>query len=635
MQFGSQTTPPVLQFELLAETSGLGLSAHNINGDVPVPEVIYEVLTNTLWGLGLDPDLIDTASFVSVAEALIAEGVGISPVFDSAAAAREILGKLYEYGDVFLYWHEGRIHCGISRWSDPSALPVLDEGDLLEEPRLSNGLFSDTWNYTLVNFEDRETDREGAVETYEDAANFAVVEERVQKEVDLPHVSLRAVAKVLARRIGIRGGVPRTTYDLTLKPSWRTLKPGDRFKLTYSRLGIAAVVCRVEAREIQGPENMEVRIEAVEDETRVETADYVVGSEEYKTSIYADENGNDSWTLTSTTPRLLWLPDGLKPTTTPAPSGVPDGFLCAMHHPTGAVDGATVHFTWNPVASSYRELTMVGAFPAKGTLVSWHRIRTDSWIFRVLFDSQEDYDQAALLCQDGFPAYLVSARRLVRLATTPTDQHQCDGIWAQKVQGGYAMPAADLMLDIEVQDNVFDSVALAFETSGAAGSYPCEHVYFGRLEDFALYPSSSLRFEDAGGNAPVLWDGSTSTDPDADRKRYVKATTFHARAEQAVVDVTATVYDRNDTTMCPDGTYSVTWGDYAPTLYELFDILAGGKALGGSPPGYSGVQDVDEALWRMFYGAGTAADFLLLDSLDYTLGGLVLWPRGYYNPVAE
>lgn len=220
VSWGDRPVPPSLKFEFERIPSGLTLSVHHIGRDAVLPEVLHDLLTNALYGAGSAD--VDSASFAVAGETVITEGIGASPYLDESTTLREFTGLLLNYIDGFLRYEAGAVKLGLIRNASTAGLPAIDETNLTDEPRPVNGGWSDTWNYTRAIFTDRENQwEESAVETWDDVANAAITSERVEEELRLPFVTRRAVAKILVKRKGIRGGIPAMQWEIEVLPSRR------------------------------------------------------------------------------------------------------------------------------------------------------------------------------------------------------------------------------------------------------------------------------------------------------------------------------------------------------------------------------------------------------------------------------
>lgn len=609
ISFGQQVVPPTLKFRYEVETSGLDIAAHQVESDAVLPEAIYQLLTNTLYGPAVDAGDIDIASFEVAADITITEGLVASPLIESIEQARELVGQMLAYIDASMYFDGGKLTMVLNRAEDPDGLATINEADLLEEPKPDLSQFLETWSRTLVTFRDRENKWEETPADYDDKAN-AVIQGRKKTRVrNFPWVTRREVAELLAAYIGSKNGLPAGFWRLTVMPSRKNLHVGQLVKLSYAKFGIVNRVVRIKSKTIKRPSDAVVELEVFEERGRDISNDYIPTSNNTIPGNTAD------LTLASTVPRLSWLPDELK-------ADEVDGLLVAMERPsTGHSTGAEAWWTWNPTEQPYRLILAATTFPAKGELFSWHRIRTDSWLLRVSFPVEVDYDWMMTLQQEASELFaVVGVREFV--TAPPKDQHQVMSPWLRVTPGGVFNLLSPTMIDIEVESTEwFQSGILELETAAAEGRYPTLHIYFGRREDFGIFPTSIVAFERNEGNAI----------DDAALLRYIKTPVSNEKNAQTLDDVTATTFDRNDPTMCPDGTLSREWGARAPTTYEIFDIEAGAELDGLASADYLDLEDIDEALGAIYGGTETADQTLLAEDIDDTLGAMVASGSDIYN----
>lgn len=613
LAFGQQTIAPTLIFHVERRLELLDLSTHEIDRDAVVPEVIYDLLTNTLYGAGTAED-VDVASFEAAAERTIDEELGCSPQYDERSTVREMVGQLLAYVDGFLYREDGKIKMGLTRQASTGGLATLDAADLLEEPVPNPSHFAGTWNKTIVTFNDRDDKWEETSEDYDDPANAAIVGESVPRTFHFPHVTNRATAQRLAKLIGIRGGLPTIFWDLVLKPAHRTLQPGDRFKLDYAVFGVSSRVVRVKRVEIGGPTSPEVKVTVQEEQTRIEDNDYVPPEDIFSVPGTLDGSGSDGFEPVSTTPRIATLPSGLKGDET-------DGLVVACNRPDAFTVRGSVYWTWDPGVQVYRSIGTLRTFPAKGTIVCWHTVRTDHWSLRVEMDSAQDYEWLQSLAESATDVYAVVVGRSVKTVGSVNDEHQVESLWLAKVRGGRFELVSDTVIDIEVEGAQFGSDDLLLETAGDDGRFPGVHVYFGTLAEFFVYPTSTIAFEANAGN-----DVS-----DTGLVRYIKTPVGNHLNQEALADVTAVTFDRNDSSMCPNGTFSREWGAAAVTAYEIFNVEVGYKCTDEESADYDSIVDLNEAMGAVIDGTATAAQTLLVEHISSVIGAMIDDGHHYYN----
>lgn len=625
--FGTQPAPPTLIFDFERRLDLLPLTAHEIDGDAVLPEVIYDLLTNEIYSVGIDAGRIDTDQFVAAAETIIEEGIGVSPQLDDVTTVRDFIATLLHYIDAFLVYQAGKIGIKLIRKESTAGAIAIDESALTDEPQIAGATMADTWNFTRLVFTDRENNWDSqAVEPYDDHANAAIQGENVPHDVELPFVTQRSVAKILARRRGIAGGIPQTSMTLRLLPSFRTLKPGDLISLSYAKLGISNRIMRVMSRELGGSGNREVVIEAVTELTRDEAEDYTPPADPiFNLSAFYDANGAKFGQLDSATARLLWLPDGLK-------SGEPDGALIAFARPNDGITKWQVWWTWDPNQKAYKKIEAGNDFPVPFTLRGWTRSRNNTtWLLRGEFATQEDADYVRDLAESGDNIYFVTARRLFKATGSTINQHQTDGFWLLAELDGRIAAVEGLLYDVEVTDGHFQSEELTLETESSQANYPCTVCYAGRRKDFVIRPMDGIRFARALPNGPNFWDNGVLYNKDTDLIRWFKVRCGNKQEMQELEDVTATTFDRDDTTMSPNGTFSIQWGAVVPTLDECYDISSYALAFGTTSPHDDLTADVDAALYAAVFGIETEEQAFVIQGLEEVLAYRVRTGVQFYN----
>lgn len=612
--FGAQTSPPTLKFDLERELELLDISAHTINGDSVIPEAVYDYLTNTLYGGGLDPEVVDEDSFAEAAEVVIAEGLGGSPTIDTAESVRDTIGKMLALIDGVLYWDAGKLKLKLIRSENVIEAPVITEKDMLDEPTPNNKLFGDTWNQTRIVFRDRENKWEEAVECYEDGANFTVTGQYVPRDFQFPWITQRSAAKVLARLTGIKGGVPPIYWDLQLKPAWRTLVPGQLIRLFYPKLGVDDVICRIFEVRRGAPGSPAVSVQAIEDQTRDTSGDYLPADDTFTVPGMLDDAGTGEFAVSPTTPRISILPDGLKP------EWYNDGVLLVGNRPDSFATKMSLWWTYDPGAFAYQKLDERTAFPIKATMVCWWRISEDKWLLRIKPDASHDYDALIELVKQHDVLCVVGERKYKSVGAVQ-NVHQVLAPWmVRPADGRFELVTAEV-IDIEMTGAQFDTDDLTLETLGDIANYPTLHVYFGLQPQFLIFPTYTLQIERDGANAS----------DDTDLIRYFKATVANHKNEEVPADVTPVTYDRDDVTMSPEGTFSRDWGARAKTAYEVMDEQLVLKARGDEGDDYLDVEDLDDALGAVIEGTATAEQELLVNHIDNVLGAMIGSSQTWYN----
>lgn len=218
------------------------------DGDENPALVIYDILTNPWGRLGLDPALVDEASFVAAGETLAAEGHGYSRVVDQPTDALALIEDVLRQIDGVLYREptDGTFVLKLIRDDyDVGTLPVFDADNVLELVSYSSPTWEEAYNVVRVRFEDR--GKAYATRTHvESSQGLLAALGRVRAlEVEFPGCKTLALARRLAARELRAYGTPLATLRIAVNRDGFTVRPGDPIVVDLPGEGITSTVFRV------------------------------------------------------------------------------------------------------------------------------------------------------------------------------------------------------------------------------------------------------------------------------------------------------------------------------------------------------------------------------------------------------
>lgn len=601
--------------------SAAALLFHELNGDSILPEVVFDMFVDQLYGLGLATSNMIVQDFVDAANQIRAEDLGVSPYFDRSQTLREMIGTLNPYIDSFIYLSGGKIGFKLIRPVDLLTAFPLDENDFTEELQPDYQGIDQTWSMTRLSFTDQTNQWKSDSEPYDNRVVSDVLGYSIEQEASYPFIIRREVAKRIVKRVGIKAGHAPVFYRAKLLPKHSARRIGDVVLLSYAKLGLVNIPARIMERTIGPATQPEVDCLFMLEQARSDAHDYTPPPDFLVTpALVTNDLGKVvQWSFIPTQPRLMVLPPDLL-------GNKKDGFLTAFNRKLTTDLKGQIWFTPDPSQTPYKKQMKSDDIPALGQVRSWHKCADSekSWIVRVQFSNELDYDYFVDLIANSDDIYFVFGRHDVRLAGSPSDQQQVEGFWAAVVNGGYFKQISADMFDVQILTGQFAWPEFALETLAAASNGPGEICYVGNLNAFAIYPTNAIRFQRSGGNGPG----------DVDLKRRVKVALINHKKTEVLEDTIEANYDLNDTTMSPEGTYSPDWGLKTKTMYELFDRLAGDFFVSQSAISFNLVRDIDEAMLRFYDGVATADDKIVFSSIDQVLGAYFQRADGIYNTKA-
>lgn len=276
--------------------NGLGLSGgrHNIGNDANPAAMIYEILTNDRWGLGIASSLVDVDALRAVGDLLHTESFGLSMIFDSAGSARDLLNEILRHIDGIMYTDPvtGKITVTLARANYNPGDPFLLDDLQIESCTVSRASWADTKNIVKVRYVDRDGNFTDRIAQAQDLANIQVRGGEPSEEVfDYRGVSNAILANKIASRELKSVAYPLAPIHLVVKrPGWK-LRPGQVFRLRWAPLGIVDMACRITRISPGTLRDGRIEIDAVEDIFGVAATAYTPpGGSSWVDPIQAPEN---------------------------------------------------------------------------------------------------------------------------------------------------------------------------------------------------------------------------------------------------------------------------------------------------------------------------------------------------------
>lgn len=253
---------------------GLGASATIAGNDANPANVLYEILTDTDWGLGLPAADIDTTSFTTAGTTLATEGNGFSFQLERAMEVGELLDEIQRQIDglVVLNGVTGKFELRLIRGGyDVDLIPQVNDTNLLRIDSFTPATWDETINQYRVNFADRAKDYKNDWAQAHDLGNERTQGFLVPASETYPGVKDRTNANNIATR-ELRGrSRPLKKARLVVDRTMYALLPGDVFAFTNADLDQTKLpmrVTRVDKGELVAGE---IAIDSVEDVFSFET----------------------------------------------------------------------------------------------------------------------------------------------------------------------------------------------------------------------------------------------------------------------------------------------------------------------------------------------------------------------------
>lgn len=269
---GNSTSIKQMKFEVRRMPNGLSLSAAenelNSGNDVNPMSVVYEVMTDTDWGLGYAAAEIDTSNFVLAAQTLAAENNGVSILFDSPLEAGEIVRTVEEQIDGVIFFNQsvGKWQVKLARADyTVGALDPLDETNSILKS-YSRGSWENTTNIVRVEFNSRSDNYKQTYGLAQDTANIRIQDDvNVSSTRSYPGVKNATLANTLAWRELRTVSYPLAKAKVEVDRSFWDVTPAEVFRFTNEYLGITDLAMRVTKIDYGELENNKITLDLVQD----------------------------------------------------------------------------------------------------------------------------------------------------------------------------------------------------------------------------------------------------------------------------------------------------------------------------------------------------------------------------------
>ncbi len=259
-------------FEVRRIVNGLALTGGNeiVNlQDANPAAVLYEVFTNTEWGLGQLASDIDLVGFRAAGDTLFTEGNGFSFLLDREMEAIELIELIEQQisGKVFFDQVTSKWKLALARADYVlNDLTVIDESNALEIKDFTRGSWEDTTNIVRVKFTNRQNEYKDTFGLAQDSANIQLQDGvTVVTTVNMPGVKDNTNATNIAWRTLRTLSYPLAKATFIMDRSFYDTNPVDVFAFTSTKFGLIKLPMRVVKVDLGSLEDNRVTIDCVQD----------------------------------------------------------------------------------------------------------------------------------------------------------------------------------------------------------------------------------------------------------------------------------------------------------------------------------------------------------------------------------
>ena len=241
---------------------------HPNDWDANPVEILYDLMTNTDYGMGKEGYLFDIESWAATAAQLYSENFGMSYVVAQHSSFETVINDILRHIDGVMYpsAQTGKFTLRLLRDDyDINDLRFFDESNVIEVLSFTRGSWDETFNEVKVNYISRENDYETGTVVAQNLANRYMQTEVVSLTRTYNGIYTGRLAERIAERDLRASSYPRAHVELRVNRQGFDLAPGDVIAWQYDPLGIVKMILRVQKVDYGNTTKPEIVVTCTED----------------------------------------------------------------------------------------------------------------------------------------------------------------------------------------------------------------------------------------------------------------------------------------------------------------------------------------------------------------------------------
>lgn len=270
MYLGTSTYIRPWDFEVQRIPDGLGLGVKaTVNGNDANPaNVVYEILTNQVWGAGGNIGDIDTTNFTEIANTLYDEGNGFSYILDNATTIDGMFEEIERQidGVIYIDRESGKWKINLVRDDyDINTITEINDSNTKEVIHFTRGSWQETTNEFKVLFSHRDNEYNESYAVAQDMANQQIQQRTVTVTQQYNGVKDKDLANSLAWRDLTHLCRPIVKARVIVDRTFWNVQQGDILSWTNDTLGFTKLPVRVLQADLGQVDDGQIEMEIVED----------------------------------------------------------------------------------------------------------------------------------------------------------------------------------------------------------------------------------------------------------------------------------------------------------------------------------------------------------------------------------
>jgi len=195
--------------------------------------ILYEILTNKVWGRGASSDLIDEESFVMASSFFAENNIGMSFTIDQQTTIDQVRDIIKSHTGLISWWNGEKFKCRNLHDTSGNYLPLVTlNASKISDLEFSRPTWESTINEVRGEFINRDTWKSEIVIT-QDLASFQELGEIISKRITFTGFSNRDTCERQVQRVLRESTYPFGTYKFKMNQFNRVIEPGDVIRVIW------------------------------------------------------------------------------------------------------------------------------------------------------------------------------------------------------------------------------------------------------------------------------------------------------------------------------------------------------------------------------------------------------------------
>lgn len=280
-------SPWSFEVKRIIDPSWAYINKSDINGSCNPISIIYDLLTDKFYGLGLSDTKINLTNFRDIHEQIFNENIGVSFLINDSKTVQDILEDIFKVidGQLNINFNTGKLEIKLNRQVLPAPENTFNEDNIIKLDNYSRGSLTSLINEVKIRWTDINDNFKPKLAQFQNQGSFFEKDRSDITIIDYPMVNNATVAQQIAVREAIPLTTPLLKCDITVNRKAYNLKPGDVIYLSWKKLGIESIIMRILEIDYGTLKNSQITLNLIQDKFGIAY------------SLYADEPTNSFTSL--------------------------------------------------------------------------------------------------------------------------------------------------------------------------------------------------------------------------------------------------------------------------------------------------------------------------------------------------